>query len=298
MPRTSTRRSRSPDVGLGNPAVDLNKWFLSVQDAMALGNKSSATRVGLQLHAGAVTEWFRKAGLETARVPEDKPNVFNPEPMTLGDVAALYQVLGNDGIHRKLKIIQTIESRTGQVLYDDGKADKDDAHEDLLNSVNDRQLTLTLQNALRSGPARNLASDFGLKAAVAGMPGYSEGYRDAWFVGYTPKLVTGVWVGYDDSRPIGGKDMAVKSAVPLWGDIMQQVEARLQDGRRVYRSAGIDQGGDRPVHRRTARTGGSGPGPGRYFCLSEEGAGSMRRARWPARLPASRSRRPRNGATG
>jgi penicillin-binding protein 2 len=219
-----------PDVGFGNPMTDLNKWFLSVQDALALGNKSAATRVGLQLHAGAVTDWLRRAGLEQARVPEDKPNVFNPDPMTLGDVASLYQILGNDGIHRKLKVIQSIQSRTGEPLYDDSKPDRDTAHEDLLNSLDDRQLTLTLQNALRSGPARSLARDYGLKSSIAGMPGYSEGYRDAWFVGYTPKLLAGVWVGYDDSRPIGGKDIAVKSAVPLWGEVMQQVEARLPGG--------------------------------------------------------------------
>ena len=219
------------DVGLGNPTTDLNKWFLSVQDALALGNKSAATRVGLQLRAGAVTDWFRKAGLEQVRIPEDKPNVFNPDPMTLGDIAELYQVLGNDGIHRKLKIIQSIQSRTGQTLYEDTKADRSDAREDLLNSLNDRQMTLTLQNALRSGPARTLARAItASKSAVAGMPGYSEGYRDAWFVGYTPKLLAGVWVGYDDSRPIGGKDLAVKSAVPLWGEIMQQVEARVPTG--------------------------------------------------------------------
>ena len=218
------------DLGLGNPATDLNKWFLSVQDALALGNKSAATRVGLQLHPGAVAEWFRKAGLDQARIPEDKPNVFNPDPMTLGDVAELYQVLGNDGVHRKLKIIQSIQSRTGQVLYEDSKADKSGTQDDLLNSLNDRQMTLTLQNALRSGPARSVTSNYSFKAAVAGMPGYSEGYRDAWFVGYTPKLLAGVWVGYDDSRPIGGRELALRSAVPLWGEIMQQVEARLQSG--------------------------------------------------------------------
>ena len=71
--------SASPaDLALGNPMVDLSKWFLSVQDALALGNKSAATRVGLQLHANAVDDWFRKAGLEQARIPDDKPNVFNP----------------------------------------------------------------------------------------------------------------------------------------------------------------------------------------------------------------------------
>jgi penicillin-binding protein 2 len=218
------------DLALGNPAVDLNKWFLSVQDALALGNKSAATRVGLQLHADAVTDWFRKAGLEQARIPADKPNVFNPDPMTLGDVASLYQILGNDGVHQKLKIIQSIQSRTGQVLFDDDKTDKDAGQQDMLNRLDDRQMTLTLQNALRSGPARTLARDYGLKSNIAGMPGYSEGYRDAWFVGYTPKVLAGVWVGYDDSRPIGGKDVAVKSAVPLWGNVMRQVEARYPTG--------------------------------------------------------------------
>jgi penicillin-binding protein 2 len=217
------------DLGLGNPTTDLTKWFLSVQDALALGNKSAATRVGLQLHARSVTDWLHKAGLEQARVPEDKPNVFNPDSMTLGDIASLYQILGNDGVRRKLKIIQSIQSRTGQLLYDDTKPDK--AHQDeMLNGLNDQQLTLTLQNALRSGPARTLTRDYSLKSAVAGMPGYSDGYRDAWFVGYTPKLLAGVWIGYDDSRPIGGKDVAVKSAVPLWGDVMQQIEARTPTG--------------------------------------------------------------------
>jgi penicillin-binding protein 2 len=217
------------DMGLGNPATDLNKWFLSVQDALALGNKSAATRVGFKLGEPAVQNWIRDAGVEPVHAPDDKSG-GNPDLMTLGDVASLYQVLGNDGMRRKLKIISSIQSRTGQTLYPDVRADRETPKDQLLNSLNDQQLTLTLQNALRSGPARTLARDYSLKSAVAGMPGYSEGYRDAWFVGYTPKLVAGVWIGYDDSRPIGNRDVAVKSAVPLWGEIMQQVEARLPTG--------------------------------------------------------------------
>jgi penicillin-binding protein 2 len=218
------------DLGLGNPMTDLNKWFLSVQDGLALGNKSAATRVALQLGAHSVSDWLRKAGLEQAHIPEDKPNVFNPDPMTLGDVTSLYQVLGNNGVGRKLKIIQTIESQKGQVLYDDSKADKENHQDELLNSLDDQQMTLTLQNALKTGPARTLAREYGFKSAIAGMPGYSEGYRDAWFVGYTPKVLAGVWVGYDDSRPIGGKDVALKSAVPLWGDVMREIETRTPTG--------------------------------------------------------------------
>ncbi len=213
------------DLALGNPDTDLTKRFLSIQDALALGNRAAATRVGLQLGPQTVTDWLRRADVDE-RIPTGRSNVFNPEPMTLGDIASLYQVLGNDGIHRKLKIIQSITSQQGQVLYDDGKPDSDQ----MLDIVNDEQLTLTLQNALRTGMARTLTRDYGLRAPVAGMPGYSEGYRDAWFVGYTPKILAGVWVGYDNSQPIGSRDVAVKSAVPLWGDIMREVLARTNGG--------------------------------------------------------------------
>lgn len=219
------------DVALGDPMVDLTKRFLCVQDALALGNKPAATRVGIQLGAEGVTGWMKHAGLDQAHVPSDKPNTFNPDPMTLGDVASLYQILGNDGVRHKLKIIRSItQSRTGEVLYDDVQAEKDAAQSPVLNNLNVAQMNLTLQNALRSGYARTLTHDYGFKSAIAGMPGYSEGYRDAWFVGYTPKILAGVWVGYDDSRPIGSKDVAVRSAVPLWGEIMHQVENRMPMG--------------------------------------------------------------------
>jgi penicillin-binding protein 2 len=225
-----TASAAQADLGLGNPATDLNKWFLSVEDAMALGNRAAATRVGLQLKASTLNEWFRKAGIEQAKVPSDKPNVFNPDPMTLGDVASIYQILGNDGVRRKLKLIRSITSITGQVLYDDTKPDRNGGKDELLNSVDDRQMTLTLQNSLREGPARTLTHDYGFHSSLAGMPGYSDGYRDAWFVGYTPKVLAGVWIGYDDSRPIGTKEVAVKSAVPFWGDVMRQIEARENTG--------------------------------------------------------------------
>ena len=218
------------DLGLGNPQTDLNKWFLSVEDALALGNRSAATRVGLQLKPSTVNDWFRKAGIEQASVPGVKPNTFNPDPMTLGDMASIYQILANGGERRKLKIIHSIVSMSGSVMYDDSKPDRGDGKDDYLNKVNDQQLTLTLQNALREGPARTLTREYGFHSSLAGMPGYSEGYRDAWFVGYTPQTLAGVWIGYDDSRAIGPKELAVKSAVPFWGEVMRQTLARKQDG--------------------------------------------------------------------
>jgi len=224
-----TAPAAQQDLGMGNPQTDLNKWFLSVEDALALGNKSAATRVGLQLKPGNVNDWFHKAGIEQGNVPV-KPAAFTPDPMTLGDVASIYQIIGNGGEKRKLKIIRSITAMNGKSMYEDGQPDHNDGRDVMLNNLDDQQLTLTLKDALREGPARTLTRDYGFHSALAGMPGYSEGYRDAWFVGFTPQTLAGVWVGYDDSRAIGPKELAVKSAVPLWGEIMRQIQAREQTG--------------------------------------------------------------------
>jgi len=59
-----------------------------------------------------------------------------------------------------------------------------------------------------------------LQEVTAGKTGTTDGLRDAWFIGYTPDLVVGVWVGADDARPIGlaGADIAL----PIWADVMQK----------------------------------------------------------------------------
>ena len=61
---------------------------------------------------------------------------------------------------------------------------------------------------------------WGLQEITAGKTGTTDGLRDAWFIGYTPDLVVGVWVGADDARPIGltGADIAL----PIWADVMQK----------------------------------------------------------------------------
>lgn len=63
-----------------------------------------------------------------------------------------------------------------------------------------------------------------LNRPVAGKTGTSNDARDAWFVGYTPDLVAGVWVGFDDNRSLGRRESGGKAAVPIWVDIMSVAE--------------------------------------------------------------------------
>jgi penicillin-binding protein 1A len=56
---------------------------------------------------------------------------------------------------------------------------------------------------------------------AAGKTGTTSDYNDAWFIGYVPSIVTGVWVGYDDHKPIGNKETGAQAALPIWLEFMQ-----------------------------------------------------------------------------
>ena len=79
-----------------------------------------------------------------------------------------------------------------------------------------------LEGAVTRGTAAEVGRS-GLKGAFAGKTGTSDESRDAWFVGYTPSLVVGVWVGFDDERSLPGS--AAQLALPVWIHVMRRATA-------------------------------------------------------------------------
>jgi penicillin-binding protein 1A len=78
--------------------------------------------------------------------------------------------------------------------------------------------TSMLQSVVTEGTATKAAA---LKIPIAGKTGTSNEARDTWFIGYTPDYVVGVWIGYDDNRPMGGKETGGSTAVPVFVDVMK-----------------------------------------------------------------------------
>ncbi len=84
-------------------------------------------------------------------------------------------------------------------------------------------ITHILRGVLRSGTAR-ASGRWGLSEIAAGKTGTTDGLRDAWFVGYTPGLAVGVWVGMDDGSPIGLT--GAQAALPIWAAVMRAAVRR------------------------------------------------------------------------
>jgi len=83
-------------------------------------------------------------------------------------------------------------------------------------------LTSMLRTAVEEGTGRSLGKQ-GIGFPVAGKTGTTSGYRDAWFVGYTPEVLALVWVGFDDGSPIGAGGAA--AALPIWAALMKEMPA-------------------------------------------------------------------------
>jgi membrane carboxypeptidase/penicillin-binding protein len=85
-------------------------------------------------------------------------------------------------------------------------------------------VTNLLRGVMQEGTGRSSAR-YGLSEITAGKTGSSDGLRDAWFVGYTPDLVVGVWVGRDDGTSI--RMTGAQAALPIWAEVMQGAVQRV-----------------------------------------------------------------------
>jgi penicillin-binding protein 1A len=132
--------------------------------------------------------------------------------VSLLELTAAYAAFGNGGKAVRPLFIEKIIARDGKVL----EQNKPQLKAAITNRIA-YQITLMLQGVIEEGTGRAAK---GLQVAAAGKTGTTDHNRDAWFIGYTPTLVTGVWVGHDQKRSLGRGETGGRAAAPIWLDFM------------------------------------------------------------------------------
>ena len=101
-------------------------------------------------------------------------------------------------------------------------------------------MTELLQGVVQHGTAadRDTAA---MKWPLGGKTGTTDDYTDAWFIGFDPDITLGVWLGFDQKRPIGDNQTGAMAALPIWTEIMKTWVERRR--RRARRAAGIPASG-------------------------------------------------------
>lgn len=129
------------------------------------------------------------------------------------EITAAYGVFANGGNYQAPIFIKKITDKNGEVLEEHIPAPKK-----VLDSRVAYQINRLLQGVIEEGTGKSVRS---IGVPAAGKTGTTDQYMDAWFIGYTPELVTGVWVGYDKKISLGSHETGGQVAAPIWLDFME-----------------------------------------------------------------------------
>ncbi|MGC1401629.1 MAG: PBP1A family penicillin-binding protein [Thermodesulfobacteriota bacterium] len=191
---------------------------LSLRQALAYSNNIITVKLLETIGVPYFVNFAGNLGL-SLRSPNDLSLALGTEEVTLNDLVLAYSPFSNGGMRP--------ESRTIIRIYD-RKNNTWTENPPVVNPVLSPAVafvtTQMLKDVLIYGTAKSL-HNFSQEYPAAGKTGTTDDYRDAWFIGYTPQVITGVWVGYDKPRP-GGKGFTGGAVcAPIWARFMRSVLA-------------------------------------------------------------------------
>jgi penicillin-binding protein 1A len=142
--------------------------------------------------------------------------------VTLWDMVSAFSVFPNGGIKVEPKYILKITDRYGKVLEEK----KFSRREEVLSAQTAYIMTTMLQSVVNRGTGYG-ARARGFTRPAGGKTGTSDDCMDNWFLGFTPQITAGVWIGYDDKTVIGKNVTGAHTALPVWTDFMIKVHENL-----------------------------------------------------------------------
>ena len=185
---------------------------VTVAEALRNSLNVATLRLAESVGINRIVELAKKAGFDEP-IPRDLSIALGSLSTSPLQIAAAYTAFASDGAMRKPIFIREIIGPNGKTIERNSTETVR-----LMSAEVAYVVTDMLIDVIDNGTGR-LAK--GLASGVAGKTGTTDGYRDAWFVGYTPQLVTVVWIGYDDNRSLGNGMSGGRIAAPVWRQYMK-----------------------------------------------------------------------------
>jgi penicillin-binding protein 1A len=194
---------------------------ITLQRALAQSRNIPALKLADQLGIRNVEDYARKFGIASP-LPPYLPVALGAAEMTLEEQTSAYSVFPNDGVRLVPRMIKKVEDYDGRVLEENYPEVKD-----VISPRTARLMSAMLQGVVQHGTAIAATT---LKLPLAGKTGTTNDFTDAWFVGFSPSLTAGVWVGYDEKKTLGAKETGARTALPIWMQFMKVALAGKDPG--------------------------------------------------------------------
>lgn len=184
-----------------------------LRDALVLSSNRAAAHLLKEVGIHRTVDLVQRFGI-SSEMPTVPSLALGTGEVSLFELTSAYTVFANRGLWRQPTLIRKVLDRHGREIYRAPSSERP-----VISEATAYLMTSMMADVVNRGTA-STARTSGLKFAAAGKTGTSQSYADAWFVGYTPHLVTGVWFGHDMPHMIMNRGYASVVAVPAWAKFM------------------------------------------------------------------------------
>lgn len=195
---------------------------LPMSKALALSVNNAALYLVKQVGMNAFADFIHKCGV-TSNIEKVPAMALGVADISLYEMIGAYSMFPNGGINVKPMFITKIEDKNGILLKNFVPVQKE-----LINANTAYKMVKMMRGVIDNGTGRRLRYRYGFKGDIAGKTGTTNNQADAWFIGYTPQVLAGAWVGCDDRYLRFGSEalgQGAAAALPIWGNFMKKVYA-------------------------------------------------------------------------
>ncbi len=186
---------------------------MTMIDAFAQSRNIPALRIADRVGIKNVIEVARRFGV-TSPMPNFLPVAIGAADLTLAEQVASYSVFPNDGIRVTPHYIRRVTEADGTPVEV-----KASPVREVISVEIARKMMLLLEAVTQHGTAASAGAE--LHHALGGKTGTTNNYTDAWFLGFSPSITCGTWVGYDTRQSLGEKETGARAALPIWTEFMK-----------------------------------------------------------------------------
>lgn len=214
--------------------------LVSLRTALQNSHNVASVRLASEMGLDKVTEIVRRFNI-SKRPPALYSLVLGSVESKLINITKSYGMFVNGGKEINTALIEKIQDKYGMTIY---KRDKRECNHciinyDYQNDINNiiipelidnrkqitdpahaYQITSILEGVVKSGTAWRAKT---IENTIGGKTGTSNDFKDAWFIGFSPDIVMGIFIGFDDNRSLGDQETGARAALPIFVDIMKEV---------------------------------------------------------------------------
>jgi penicillin-binding protein 1A len=206
------------------------KGAMTLINAFAESRNIPALKLADRYGIRKVIETAHRFGI-TSNIPAFLPVAIGSADITLAEQVGAYSVFPNDGIRIEPRYIRKVTQADGLPLDETPSQVTE-----VISVETARTMMQFLQAVVQHGTA---ASASQLKHPLGGKTGTTNDFTDAWFIGFSPSITCGTWIGYDDRQTLGEKETGARAALPMWMDFMKAAIANKPN--EAFAAAGAPQ---------------------------------------------------------